>query len=1313
MKDLTAQVEQLQALLPQCQVRDRLHLQQSLERLWPARNSASVGSKLARFLTKAEASAALTEKRRAALPRPEYPEELPVAQRAPEIIRAIREHQVVILSGATGSGKTTQLPKMCLDAGFGAAGRIACTQPRRVAALSVSRRIAEELKVTWGKEVGCKIRFTDHTAPETAVKMMTDGMLLSELQADPDLLEYEVVIVDEAHERSLNIDFLLGYLNLLRERRKDLKIIITSATIDTEVFSKAFGDAPIIEVSGRTYPVEVRYCPLDEVSEEAGEVSYIDAACRATEDLVAENRPGDILIFLPGERDIRELRDLFERGRLNQVEILPLFGRLTGEEQQRIFAPSRRRKIILATNIAETSITVPGIRYVIDTGLARVSRYSPHTHTLRLPIEPISRSSADQRKGRCGRVAEGVCIRLYTEADYESRPRFTLPEILRSNLASVILRMMAFRIGDIFSFPFVDPPQERAIRAGFNLLHDLGAIDEVQQLTPLGRQLAKLPVDPTVGRMLLQARKEGALKEVLVIASGLSIQDPRERPMDQQEEAERMHRTFRSETSDFLSLLNIWNAFHSALDEMTQNQLRKYCKKHFLSYQRMREWRDIHHQLERNLKDMDLFHSAQADADYRQVHRSLLTGLLGNIAERDMGNHYRATHNRNVMLFPGSTLFDKQAAKAERQKHKGKQKPSTVSGKRTPRWIMCAEWAETTRLYARTCAGIEMSWVAELARHILKYSYADPRYDVKGQRVLIKERAFLYGLNIAERNVGLTTLNPAEATDIFIREALVAGQLKDIFPFFEHNQELRMQVEEWQTRLRRSTAWHLDDRVYDFYARKLRGVGSVHELRAYIRDEFKGSQDPLFMTREDLIAEQEEDTLNAEFFPDGVTFNGSQFDVNYAYKPGQDDDGATLKVPIGQFEALQSGMLDWIVPGYLKERVEILLRSLPKEIRRDLFPIGDKAQELCMRLEPSPRPLTEQLSERILQDYGVRVWPKDWPEDAVPDYLRPRIELTDNDAQVIAAGRDWQRVQSLYKETIRKAAETGEDNDSLTVWKKARARYERPQLVEWSFGSLPEFVEIGSLAGVPVRAYPGLCVEGQSIHLRLFTNAREAALKTRPAWRKLCALGCGKDLVWFEKDLKQELRRANLLEHSLNLLHRHLFPIDKCWPLQETCYRELVDSAQKAMRGLPQKYVDALHEVLEWRHKLTLSSGYAGMRTDLFRLIPDDFLLRVDYARLQRMPAYFRAMEIRSKRAATHAARDAEKLKQVQPYIDKLNPMAREASTVLRRRLYSDFFWLLEEYKISIFAQEVGTSVKVSPKRLDAIFAEFSSAPKK
>ncbi|HET7535071.1 MAG TPA: ATP-dependent RNA helicase HrpA, partial [Candidatus Didemnitutus sp.] len=735
----------------------------------------------------------------------EFPPELPISARADEIIGLLQKHQVLVLAGETGSGKTTQIPKMCLAAGAGTRGKIACTQPRRVAAMSVSRRVAEELNVTWGREVGCKIRFADQTSDQTVVKFMTDGMLLAELQGDPDLREYDTIIVDEAHERSLNIDFILGHLRRLRTRRPDLKIVITSATIDTDAFSQAFDQAPIVEVSGRVYPVEVIWSPLEEMKGDENEYTYIDAAVEAVGRVLDESGSGDILVFMPTERDIRETCDLLEgrqaKKKNSPVELVPLFGRLTNAEQQRVFAPTPRRKIVVATNIAETSLTIPGIRFVIDPGLARVSRYVPQSRTRRLPVEPVAQSSADQRKGRCGRVSDGVCIRLYSEQDYLDRPKFAQPEIQRSNLADVILRMKAFGLGDIEEFPFLNAPPVKGIRAGYALLEELGAIvscragspnpavtigqtDEARrgletppynnyELTELGLDLAHLPVDPTVGRMILQARTEKALREVLVIAAALSIQDPRERPLDQQARADAAHRKFTHPDSDFLTLLAIWEDYHDEFERMTLGKLRKFCTTHFLSFMRMREWRDVHAQLVDVLEGREGFAMtsiydgvrpgqevkvAMGTPAYRAIHRSILTGLLGNIATRGEEGVYQATHDRKVAVFPGSALFER----TERQKVVAPRKEAPVRAK-VARWLMAAEIMETGRIYARTNARIDPQWAAELGSHIIRASHSEPFWSIEGGRVLVKERRRLYNLELETRSVGYGKINPVHA----------------------------------------------------------------------------------------------------------------------------------------------------------------------------------------------------------------------------------------------------------------------------------------------------------------------------------------------------------------------------------------------------------------------------------------------------------------------------------------------------------------------------------------------------------------------
>ena len=765
----------------------------------------------------------------------EFPPELPISVRAEEITATIQANQVVILAGETGSGKTTQIPKMCLAAGCGTRGRIACTQPRRVAALSVSRRVAEELGVEWGREVGCKIRFNDQTTAATQIKFLTDGMLLAEVQGDPLLRDYDTIIIDEAHERSLNIDFLLGHLRTLRYKRPELKIVITSATIDTAAFSEAFDGAPVVLVEGRTYPVEVIYAPLDELGSDAAEgderearaeaLHYIDGAVEAVERIVRESQNGDVLVFLPSERDIRELGDLLEGRRLRQCEVIPMFGRLSNAEQQRVFAPTQRRKIILATNIAETSLTIPGIKFVVDTGLARLSRYSPQARTRRLPIEPVSQSSADQRKGRSGRVADGVCIRLYSEKDFLERPRFTQPEIQRANLADVILRMKAFGLGDIERFPFINMPAAKSIRAGYQLLEELGALDasdniadSVRVLTPLGRELARLPVDPTVGRMILQARAERAVREVAVIAAGLSIQDPRERPMDKQQQADAAHRRFAHPDSDFLTLLNIWEAFHDEFENLTQAKLRRFCRDHFLSYTRLREWRDIHAQLIDTLEQRDDFKLTSAyhglkevdekttvfgTPSYRAIHRSILAGLLGNIAHLDEENGgYKATHDRRVSLFPGSVLFRREEPKkrgAEPTPREGQKK-----GPKTPRWIIAAEIMETTRLFARTCARLDPLWALDLGAHVVRVAHSEPFWNVEAGRVMVKQRTRLYGLELESRGVSYGKIDPVHATEIFIREGLVNDTVTFPLDCLTHNRTVREKIEDLLTRARDS-----------------------------------------------------------------------------------------------------------------------------------------------------------------------------------------------------------------------------------------------------------------------------------------------------------------------------------------------------------------------------------------------------------------------------------------------------------------------------------------------------------------------------
>jgi ATP-dependent helicase HrpA len=820
-----------------------------------------------------------------------------------------------------------------------------------VAALSVAQRIAEELGLVYGHEVGAKIRFTDQTQDKTVIKVMTDGILLNELQDDPMLRAYEAIVIDEAHERSLNIDFILGCLRQLKEGRKDLKIIITSATIDTSSFANAFDQAPIIEVSGRLYPVETFYRP----SSLQSDGDYIDVAAEVITEIINHNREGDILAFLPGERDIHELRRQLEDSPARQCDLLPLFGRLANADQQRIFHPGGRRRIILSTNIAETSLTVPGIRYVVDTGLARVSRYSPHSRTQRLPIEPIAQSSAEQRKGRCGRVSNGVCYRLYDEQDFLGRPRYTTPEIHRSNLASVILRMMAFRLGDIRTFPFIDPPAENAIVGGYRLLAELGAVVSDKEspnaddyrLSRLGRRLAQLPLDPTVGRMLLQAQRENAVAEVLVIASGLSIQDPRERPAELAKEADEKHKQFTHPQSDFLTLLNIWNAYHEKLDALSQNKVRKFCKSHFLAFQRMREWRDIHKQLERVLKSLKIKHSAPTTQksplqSYAAIHRSILTGLLSNVAYKEEEHNYRGSRNRKALLFPGSALFDHETAKKQRKASYAKKTKPKPAKTTAPDWIVCGEWMETSRLFARTAAKVDVEWIEDLAGDLLQIRHSEPRWSSKRASVLCQERRILFGLEIRRSQINYSRIEPEEATDIFIRKGLIEGGIKERPKFFEHNVKLQKAAESELARRRSGSALWVEDKLFAFYQQRIQAVGSFAELKGYAKKHHGGSLDFL-KAEEDELLPPDESGLTTQDFPRALKLGGSEIPLHYRNLPGTEEDGVTLRLALSQLDAIGQGTLDWAVPGHLQERVECLLRALPKHIRIRLHPLKERA----------------------------------------------------------------------------------------------------------------------------------------------------------------------------------------------------------------------------------------------------------------------------------------------------------------------------------------------------------------------------------
>jgi ATP-dependent helicase HrpA len=1307
----------------------------------------------------------------------EYPPELPISARADEIIAAIRDHQVLVLAGETGSGKTTQIPKMCLVAGRGETGQIACTQPRRVAATSVARRVAEELNVSLGREVGCKIRFADQTSNDTVIKFMTDGMLLAELQADPEMRAYDTIIVDEAHERSLNIDFILGHLRRLRLRRPELKIVITSATIDTEAFSKAFDDAPIIEVSGRVYPVEVIYSPLDEMKGDKGELTYIDAAVEAVERVLLESNTGDILVFMPTERDIRETRDLIEGRRLGRLEVVPLFGRLTNAEQQRVFATTQSRKIIIATNIAETSLTIPGIRFVIDTGLARFSRYTPASRTRRLPVEPVSQSSADQRKGRCGRVSDGVCIRLYSEQDFNDRPRFTQPEIQRSNLADVILRMKAFGLGDIEEFPFLNAPPTKGIRAGYALLHELGAIDDAGVLTDIGRELAHLPVDPTVGRMILQARNEKALREVLIIAAALSIQDPRERPMDQKEKADTAHKRFTHPDSDFLSLLAIWEIYHGEFEQMTLGKLRKFCTAHFLSFMRMREWRDVYAQLEDSLRERAGFawtsvydgvkpgqevKFALGTPAYWAVHRSILAGLLGNIATRTDEGDYHAAHDRRVDVFPGSALFERMERK--QNPSGGRVPPTKAPAKpKVAKWLMAAEIMETSRLYARTCARIDPHWVLDLGAHLLRVAHSEPFWNAEAGRVLVKERRRLYNLELETRSASYGKINPVHATEIFIREGLVGDTVTWPFDFLKNNRRIREEAETRLTRTRSSGYMNLDEAVYRFYAQEFakvepglrtgfqevgsgknlsggqvppQGISSVGELVDFVRHQQATQPKFLFMSEDNLRATEEAEH-DAGAFPEALPVDNRVLPLAYAYQPGKETDGVTVRVSLAEAEALTSATLDWAVPGHLPEKVELMLKALPKEQRRSLIPLTETAQKLVRDLalisaRPKQPTLAEALAELLSPRLGVRIDPALWGAGIFPDHLRVRVEVVDNRDQVLGASRDLAEIQTQLHSRSRDVSKQAASVDN-GAWRAARAKWEGEPAGEWKFGNLPEKILVSEHHGVPVHAYPGLKGMAAGVAVRLFATPEEAAAATRTGLEKLFEAQLRYDLGWLGKDLKA-LRMLGTLAVTLttpDALQADALESIRRWVcdpkrmkdgavapngpsadaakavegnrpyhLTQAAFERALAAAKQDLRGLVPKLGDWLKEVFTLRLALqTTKQAYPGMAEDLAVLLPPDFLRTTPFERVQHLPRYLKGLQARAERAKRDPAKDATRTAELAPFVAAVKKLGDRAG---------ELRWLVEEFRVSLFAQELGTAEPVSAVRLERLLRELA-----
>lgn len=1242
-----------------------------------------------------DASVAQAEARQRRIGTINYPD-LPVSERRDEIRDVIARNQVVIVAGETGSGKTTQLPKICLELGLGARGLIGHTQPRRLAARAVASRIAEEMQSEVGGLVGYQVRFTDQVSEHTMVKLMTDGILLAETQHDRWLEKYEVLIIDEAHERSLNIDFLLGYLKPVLARRPDLKLIITSATIDLERFSKHFNNAPIIEVSGRSYPVDIWYRPLAELEGEGDQLQGILSAVEELEDVdrgKGSGAPGDILVFLSGEREIRETADYLRKAQLKNTEILPLYARLSVAEQNKIFHTGRSggRRIVLSTNVAETSLTVPGIRYVIDPGFARISRYSYRSRVQRLPIEAVSQASANQRAGRCGRVAAGICIRLYSEEDFLSRPAFTDAEIRRTNLAAVILQMLALGLGDIAAFPFIDPPDSRFINDGFKLLHELGAVDGRRKMTAAGRSLSRLPVDPRIGRMLLEAVKTNCLSEVLIIASALSVQDPRERPIEKQQAADEKHRAYAHEESDFLTLVNLWQLYEEQRQTMSQSQLRKHCQKQFLSFMRMREWRDLHRQLHLICKQEGWAENREA-AGYSAVHKALLSGLLSQMGMKQENKEYLGAHNKRFHIFPGSMLF-----------------------KRAPKWVMAAELVETSRLYARMVARIEPEWAEALAGHLVKRSYLEPHWEKKRAQVVALEQVTLYGLIIIpKRNVHYGKVDPELSHEIFIRQALVEGEFNTQGPFFGHNRALLADIEDLEAKSRRRDLLVDEEQLYRFYADRfeaLNGTGVVNGAGFEHWRKQVEQQDPraLFMTEQDILQRSAEHVSAAQY-PDKLALEGVKLKLDYHFEPGAKDDGVTLHTPLALLNQLPVNRLEWLVPGMLREKCMAILKGLPKQIRKNFVPIPDYVEAITERISYADGDFYEALSLQLKRMSGVLVEPSVLRDVPLDGHHLINLKLLDDKGKVLAESRDLQALQHRYADRVAEALQQGPGE-----------KWGRDGITSWDFGELKESIRLRQAGGIEVEAYPALQDKGESVALTVVTHRAEADELSANGVVRLALLSLSEPVRYARKQLPDIDRsviyvaklmdKRALQDQCIHQAIRQLMQLDDSLPRNEKdfkqrlerCRASLVERAEQVARfayGCHQQYHE-IQKQLKGRIDLSEAVVLNDVKNQLAHLMVANYLATTSWQELQHYPRYLKAIEIRLEKFRRNLAKERLWSEEIgrywQQYQQRLDQHRKNG--VQDTELFA-FRWMLEEYRVSLFAQQLGTQYPVSEKRI-------------
>ncbi len=1291
-------LQNLEHSLAVCPLVDRWVLRNQLRKLareLKGSDPSVAEQQLAKLAERITASMAQAQTRKKLVPVVHYPPALPVVARIDELKKAITDHQVVIVAGETGSGKTTQLPKICLDLGRGVFGMIGHTQPRRLAARTMATRIAEELNVQEGREVAHQVRFTDTSTDQTLIKLMTDGILLAETQHDPWLNRYDTIIIDEAHERSLNIDFLLGYLKQLVAKRADLKLIITSATIEVDKFSAHFSSAPVIEVSGRTFPVTMLYRP-PAPEDELELPEQVVAAFEHIQQLERQHKPAfrDVLVFLSGEKEIRDCAELLRRQQYQNLEVMPLYARLSNKEQQRVFEPHVGRRIVLATNVAETSLTVPGIGYVIDSGLVRLSRYSVRSKIQRLPIEAVSQASANQRAGRCGRLGPGTCIRLYEEADFFGRMPFTEPEILRTNLASVILQMLALKLGDIDKFPFMEPPEPRAIRDGFHLLEELQAVNTRGELTARGRDMARFPLDPQLARALLEASTRHCLHEMLIIVSALSIQDPRERPMDRQQAADEAHRRFWHQDSDFLAFLNLWNYFEEQRQLIGSNKLRTFCQKNFLSYMRMREWREVHRQLLLQCQDMKL--SINKDpATYEEIHQSILTGFISHVASRMEAGTYLGTRSRKYTIFPGSSLHKKNC-----------------------RFLVSAELVETSQLYARMNAKVEPEWIERLALHLIKKDFFEPHWEQKRGQVMGYEKVMLYGLPLVEkRRVSYSTVDPPVAREMFIREALVGMQLTTRAPFFAANCALIQKIAELEERTRRRDLLVDENRIAQFYEEQLPAtVVDVASLERWYFSLPKAKAAELLLSEAQLQTTELDEQALAQF-PQTVAIPAMALELDYLFDPGKENDGVSVTVPVSVLKQLREEELDWLVPGMLREKCIALIRALPKAWRRSFVPVPDHVDKLLPDLKQQDGSLQQALTRQLLRHSGVQLPPECWDAVVLPDHLRVFLRVVDEKGQLLGSGRDLAKLKLDLSGAVQ-----------ASISKAASNSIEQRGLTQWNFGDLPLEYELGD-GKLRLRSYPALVDQGDSVDFALLDSAYKAKLASIAGVTRLFMLQNRQQLRYLQKELLQKPqqlhavqmlgKREQVLDWLIQRVYCIAFEAEQSLPRTQQSFMARFEAKRNAVLAVAMQVEENPYQILQAWHELRKRlqhKPYGGpqalplqqdVANQLATLFPDQFLLTTPWLHLQQLPRYLKGIDQRLDKYPMQGTKDLAWTR----LLEGLWQQYRQRRLYCERHEIEDealdeYRWLLEELRISLFAQTLGTRVPVSEKRLQKFWQE-------